>query len=83
MFAPSHCPWHVASLVLHGVRAPWGAPMTATHLPSAPGTSHAAHAAEHDDSQQTPSTQNPLSHWFDAVHVAPPLRCAVQTPASQ
>jgi hypothetical protein len=44
---------------------------------------HALHRPAQADSQQTPSTQSPLAHWFPAVHEAP-LACGeMQRPADE
>lgn len=57
---------------------PCGAPVTALHLPTAPGTSHASQLPVQVESQQTPSVQKPLPHWLPLVQV-PPLG-ATHTP---
>jgi hypothetical protein len=49
---PSQTVFSQAVPPAHAVRAPCGAPMTATHAPSAPGVSHASHSPEHADPQQ-------------------------------
>jgi hypothetical protein len=52
-----------------------GLPFVASaHVPFVPPVSaleHAWHAPVHAVLQQTPSTQNPLEHWFCPPHVAP------------
>ncbi len=62
---PSHwAAWHgsVAGGTGHAGRLPCGLPTTGVHVPVLPATSHASHSPVHALSQQTPSTQNPLTH---------------------
>jgi hypothetical protein len=67
-----------------GVLPPCGGPsVTVVHVPSSPPTSHASHCPSHDPSQQTPSTQKPLVHWFSPAQGTPLSRVAVQIPAAQ
>jgi hypothetical protein len=68
---PSQTARHVP-LPGQALREPWGASAgaIATHAPTCPATSHAAHWAPHADSQQTPSTQNPEPHSLAEVHAA-------------
>ena len=64
--------WALQSPVpLHAERAPWGAPETALHVPSAPPTSHASHWPVQAVSQQRPSTQRPDAHRVPLVHAVP------------
>jgi hypothetical protein len=53
------------------VREPWAAPVTGEHLPTLPGTSHAAHWSVQAESQQTPSVQKLLRQSLFAAHVWP------------
>jgi hypothetical protein len=62
---------HTVAPAAHGVRAPCGAPATATHAPCAPFASHASHSPVHADAQQKPSTQKPLVHAVAFEHVRP------------
>jgi hypothetical protein len=55
----------------HALRAPCGAPSTGKHVPTCPGTSHAAHCEPHALEQQTPSTQKPLSHSLVPAQLVP------------
>jgi hypothetical protein len=43
VFVPSHAPPQSDPSLLHAVRDPWGAPATATHVPTLPATSQAWH----------------------------------------
>src|SRR5690242_14673623 len=45
--------------------------LTFVHVPIDPATLHALQSAVHVLLQQTPSTQNPLTHSALAVHVTP------------
>ena len=56
---------------VQGGRVPWGAPVTATHFPSAPDVLHAEHWPTHALSQQTPSTQWPELQVASAVQITP------------
>jgi hypothetical protein len=64
---PSHDPPQALPSDVHEVREPCGAPLTATQVPTLPDTSQAWHWPPQLVLQQTPSTQFPLPHWFDAV----------------
>jgi len=46
-------------------------PVTATHVPTVPTTSHAWHWLPHAVLQHTESTQLPLAHSLPVVHVVP------------
>jgi hypothetical protein len=70
---PSH--WGVAHAVApigHGARIPCGFPVTGTQVPGLACVSHAWHSPVHAESQQRPSTQNPLEHSSPFVHAVPP-----------
>jgi hypothetical protein len=63
---------HGCSLLLvQPMRLPWGSPLTETHLPRLPATSHAWHWPSQLDSQQTPSTHAPEPHCPSLVQVVP------------
>jgi len=50
---------------------PCGAPVTLVHEPTLPGTSHAWHWPLQAWLQQTPSAQEPFTHWFEAPQASP------------
>lgn len=81
-FVPSHAPPHCEGSPAHGVRLPRGAPTAGTHLPSVPDSAHASHCPVHADSQQTPSTQKPLSHSRPSVQAAPAFCFGAQADAA-
>jgi hypothetical protein len=83
MFVPSHAPPHIVPAPLHGVREPCGVPLTATHVPSRPFTSHAWHCAVHAALQQKPSAQSPIAHIVERVHAAPVARLGTHALAAQ
>ena len=58
---PSHRPAHAPSPSQAG-RPPRGVPVTATQVPTVPGSAQASQAPPQADSQQAPSTQWPLPH---------------------
>jgi hypothetical protein len=68
---PSHDPPQAEPSELHACRDPCGAPLTAVHTPTLPGTSQAWHWPLHAVLQQTPSTQLPSTHEFDALQAPP------------
>jgi hypothetical protein len=53
------------------------------HVPIAPAASQAWHWPPQAASQQTPSTQKPVWHWFAPEQAAPGTSCGAQTPAKQ
>jgi hypothetical protein len=57
--------------------------VTATQVPAWPGTSQAWHWPLQAVSQQTPSTQLALAHWFGAPQPAPFASLVTQMPAAQ
>jgi hypothetical protein len=59
----------LGTLLEHG---PW------KHVPTWPGASQTAHPPSHAVSQQTPSAQCPLAHWWASEHAAPGLARGVQ-----
>lgn len=61
-------------------RLPWGAPATGVHVPTAPARLQASHCPPQAVSQQTPSTQLPLAHWFAAEQLPPGDSCGTQVP---
>ncbi len=68
---PSHCALH-APVPPHAVRLPCGAPTIAEQVPGV-GPSHASHSPAHAESQQTPSTHDPVAHCAAVarLHAAP------------
>src|SRR5437763_16854903 len=80
---PSHAPPHAVPSVAHGGRPPVGAPVTGVHVPVVPERLHAAHCCVHAVSQQTPSTQLPLRHWFVAAHATPAASFGTHAPPAQ
>jgi hypothetical protein len=52
----------------HAGLVPCGLPATGVHVPALPCTSHASHSPVHAASQQTPSTQNPLTQAVLVPH---------------
>jgi hypothetical protein len=71
---PSHCARLHTSAALpagHAARLPCGEPDTGAHVPSALGTSHAAHWSPHFELQQKPSTHMPLVHSLGCIHAWP------------
>jgi len=76
---PSHEPPQVP-LPEQAVRTPCGAPLTATHWPTCPGTSQAWHCPAQAWLQQTPSAQLPLPHWFDPPQASPSAFFGTQAP---
>src|SRR5262249_40667102 len=78
--APPHAPPHAEPSVAQAGRAPWGAPVTATHWPSEPATLQAWHWPPQAWLQQTPSTQLPLVHWFPAPQARPSAFFGTQAP---
>jgi hypothetical protein len=83
VFVPSHAPPQSEPSLLHAVRDPWGAPATATQVPTLPATSQAWHWPLQLVLQQTPSTQLPLPHWLAAVQAPPLPFFGTQAPALQ
>jgi hypothetical protein len=79
--APLQAPPH-APLPLQAVRAPCGGPLTATHRPTLPWTSHASHWPLQARSQQKPSAQVPLAHSFAAAQAYPSAFFDTQAPAA-
>src|SRR5256885_1466634 len=59
---PSPDPPHDEPSLTQAVRAPCGAPATAVHWPTLPGTSHAWHWPLQAWLQQTPSAHEPFAH---------------------
>ncbi len=57
--------------------------MVGWHTPTLVASSQASHWPSQARSQQTPSTQNPLEHWFEPAHGAPVGSPATHTPAAQ
>jgi hypothetical protein len=55
--------------LVHCVRAPCGAPVTAVQTPPVP--SHASHCPLHAALQQTPSAQKPVEHCAPVVQACP------------
>jgi hypothetical protein len=82
-FAPSQLPPHEVPSVAQACRVPCGAPLTVVQTPTEPGTSHAWHWPPQALLQQTPSTQLPLTHEFDAVHAPPSAIFGTHAPALQ
>jgi hypothetical protein len=72
---PSHCAAEHGLVVepvgQAGRFVPCGLPATGVHVPKLPCTSHASHWPVHALVQQTPSTQNPLTHAPFAPHAWP------------
>jgi hypothetical protein len=64
-------------------RAPTGLPVTGEQVPTLFGRLQASHCPTQSSLQHTPSAQKPLRHWFVALHTAPGLPFALQTPAAQ
>jgi hypothetical protein len=60
---------------------PTGAPVTAVQTPTWPARLQASHWPVQPPSQQTPSTQLPVPHWFAAVQAWPGVFLGWQTPA--
>jgi hypothetical protein len=76
---PSQIPWHPGPFGdAQLLRAPWGSPATAEHVPTSFGTSQASHCPSHAASQQTPSTQWLFTHASACVHGDPAGSCAAQ-----
>jgi hypothetical protein len=67
--------WRAHGLVdpapAQAARVPWGAPAMGEQVPTSPGASQAAQPAVHEVLQQTPSTQNPVSHSVPAAQAMP------------
>jgi len=78
---PSHFPSQVVPAPLQAGRVPWGAPVTALHVPGV--TSQASHSPLQAWSQQWPSTQKVLVHWSAAVQSAPSASLATHAPPEQ
>jgi hypothetical protein len=58
----------------YGAHEGFPEPATFVHVPFADAPSacaHTLHEPPHAPSQQYPSTQLPLWHWFEAVHAVP------------
>jgi hypothetical protein len=79
---PSHLPWHIP-MPAHATRGGRGAPITVLHVPTLPASAQAWHCPPHGESQQTPSTQKPLVHWFACAQALPFAPCATHTPLVQ
>jgi hypothetical protein len=79
---PSHAPPQALPSVAQATRGATGGPVTALQVPaSAPGTPlQASHCPSQAESQQTPSTQWPLTHWLEARQEAPSANCGTQLP---
>jgi hypothetical protein len=60
-----------------------GAPVTGEQVPPSAGRLHASHCPPQAVSQHTPSTQNPVPHWFAPEQVPPAAIFGVQAPAAQ
>jgi hypothetical protein len=74
---------HTLAPMGQGVRAPCGAPVMATHVPSDPIASHASHSPVQATLQQYPSTHDPLVHALAFAHAAPFNCFFAQTPLLQ
>ena len=77
---PSQLPPQALPSLAQAVREPWGAPLTATHWPTLPATSHAWHCPLQARLQQTPSAQEPFTHWFKAPQARPSAFFATHWP---
>ena len=77
---PSQLPPQALPSLVQEVRAPCGAPLTATHCPTLPATSHAWHCPLQAWLQQTPSAQEPFTHWFAAPQARPSAFFATHWP---
>jgi hypothetical protein len=80
-FAPSHVPPQAPPAPVQAVRGPRGVPLTATHCPTLPATSHASHWPPQAWLQQTLSAQLPFPHWFEAEQAMPSAFLGTHAPA--
>jgi hypothetical protein len=71
VLVPSHCPAQAVPSPVQAGRPPCGAPVTGVQVPTEPATSQAAQVSVQALLQQTPSTLNPLWHWFALALAAP------------
>ncbi len=83
MLFPLHVPLQALPSLAQAVRAPCGSPVTAEHVPSLPGTSHASHCEPHEVLQQKPSMHSPEMHALPFGHFAPGPCLATHSPAEQ
>ena len=81
-FEPSQVPAHTP-LPPQARRPAWGAPVTAVHAPSEPGTSHASHCPPQAVLQHTPSMQLPVAHSALVVQPMPAGMRVTHVPAWQ
>jgi hypothetical protein len=80
---PSQVPPQLEPSVVQAGRAPRGAPLTATHWPSWPGSPQDWHWPSQALWQQKPSAQTPLWHWPASPQLWPVASWAVHTPPEQ
>jgi hypothetical protein len=81
--SPSQEPPQAVPSLAQAARPACGAPLTATHEPTEPGTSQAWHWPLQAWLQHTPSVQLPLTHWFPAPQARPSVFFGTQAPALQ
>jgi hypothetical protein len=79
---PSQVPAHTP-VPPQARRAPCGAPRTGEQVPRLPGLSHASHWPVQAALQHTPSTQKPVAHSAEVVHICPGGMRATQRPSRQ
>ena len=78
---PSQVPPQSEPSVAHAARPPRGSPIAGAHTPTLPVTLQASHCPAHGASQQTPSTQLPVAHWFAPPQAVPSESLGTHTPA--
>jgi len=80
VFEPSHAPPQAVPAPVQALRGACGSPLTATQVPTLPGTSHASHWPLQAWLQQTPSAQLPSMHSSAAWQAAPAIFFGAQLP---
>ena len=81
MATPLQAPPQALPSVAQAARAPCGAPLTATHCPTLPGTSQAWHWPPQALLQHTPSAQLPFTHWLFPPQATPSAFFGTHAPA--